>query len=138
MLLAGIFNAVMDRINMFESSIFSKLPGKYQNWWNPKNAWKNKWKLDENGKPTKEPRFFLSTTLFVFTTDAWHFFQMLWRITITLAIVFYATFAPALSNTYTGNEFIDSLTWLEDFVWFSVAYLIMFNAFFDLILRRRS
>ena len=56
----------------FNSSIFSTFKNAY--WFNPNGSWKNKYKDND---PTKGPKFFGSTTFLVFTTDAWHFFQMI-------------------------------------------------------------
>ncbi len=47
--------------------------GWFDKWANPATSWRNKW---AEGSTTK-PRFFGSSTFFVFVTDAWHFFQML-------------------------------------------------------------
>ena len=42
-------------------------------WWNPEVSWRNKW---ADGVKANGEAFPLSSTLLVFTTDAWHFFQM--------------------------------------------------------------
>ena len=62
--------AVMDKTQFhFEKSIFSQ--DKYkQTFWNPTKSWVNKWKED-----LKTERFLGSSTIFVFTTDAWHLFK---------------------------------------------------------------
>jgi hypothetical protein len=60
----------MDKLNFhFEKSIFSNEKYK-QIFWNPIESWKNKWKED-----LKTERFLGSSTIFVFTTDAWHLFK---------------------------------------------------------------
>lgn len=76
-LVIGGSNAIMDVLQFrFDKSVFSRFKG---SWWNPSISWKNKWKVENgellyvNGKPVE--RFFLSSTLFVFVTDAWHFFK---------------------------------------------------------------
>lgn len=67
-ILAGIVEAVTDKLNFhFDSSIFVKF--KNQQWWNPELSWKNKHK--EGSKFKK----WLWKTVFVFLTDAWHFFK---------------------------------------------------------------
>lgn len=69
--LASIFESTMDKINFhFEKSIFSDK--KNQLFWNPSLSWKNKWKED-----LKTEKFWGSSTIFVFTTDAWHLFKFL-------------------------------------------------------------
>lgn len=65
--LPGVFEAVMDTLQFhFHDSIFSRFNQKF---WNPSISWMNKWK---DGCKKFGPKFFLSTTLLVFTTDGWH------------------------------------------------------------------
>jgi hypothetical protein len=81
---ASLFNALMD---LSSENIFKK------DWWN-KESWKNKWKLDADGnllpctvywwylwlyKPEYQERFPYSSTILVFLTDGWHFFQFLFH-----------------------------------------------------------
>jgi hypothetical protein len=66
--LVGLFDAVMDKIQFhYNKSIFKNF--KNQQFWNPKLSWINKWK---NGNKKNGEKFLFSSTLFVFTTDAWH------------------------------------------------------------------
>ena len=44
-------------------------------WWNKNNSSKYKYK---NGDSKQGPKFFGSTTFLVWTTDGWHFFQMIY------------------------------------------------------------
>ncbi len=68
--LAGICEAIMDVLQFhFNGSVFDKR--KNLNFWNPVMSWTNKYKSD-----LKTPKFFLSTTLLVCLTDAWHLFKM--------------------------------------------------------------
>ena len=68
--------AVIDIIqHKYHASIFSneKLNPQF---WNPKESWKNKWGgIDTDTGKLKE-KFPGSSTVFVFTTDAWHLFQL--------------------------------------------------------------
>ena len=90
-IVAGIAKSIMDIINFkYEESIFSKIPktSYWYHWFNsPKVTWLNKYK-DRN--PEKGPAFFYSTTIFVWVTDAWHFFQfiMLSCIQMIIALLF--------------------------------------------------
>ena len=43
-------------------------------WWSMKDSWRNKWK---NKDPKQGEAFLGSSTVFVFLTDAWHFFQFI-------------------------------------------------------------
>lgn len=77
--IAGIANAIMDTLeHHFSISIFKNLPS-----WDAKETWKNKWK---NGDPEQGPRFPGSTTVFVFTTDPWHFFKMIMISSVAAAV----------------------------------------------------
>lgn len=89
--IAGISKAIMDNIQFhFNRSIFNQL--KYnQKFWNPTLSWENKYK---EGSMT-EPKFFGSTTYFVFTTDAWHLFQMLMLLCLFIGI--------AITSFYSGS-----------------------------------
>ena len=68
---ASIAEAIMDKTQFhYDKSIFSQ--DKYkQTFWNPNLSWVNKWK-DNSGK---EEKFLGSSSIFVFTTDAWHLFK---------------------------------------------------------------
>jgi hypothetical protein len=67
---AAVSESIMDKIQFhYDKSIFKN--SKYnQLFWNPIESWKNKWKED-----LKTEKFIGSSTLFVFTTDAWHLFK---------------------------------------------------------------
>lgn len=57
----------------YETSIFSLFNPKF---WNPEVSWLNKYTVDKEGN--KIPKFFLSTTVFVWTTDAYHLLQFIY------------------------------------------------------------
>lgn len=85
MIVAGICKSIMDTLQFrYDSSIFSKMSEKKQNWFNPKLSWKNKYK---NRDPEQGPAFPGSTTFLVWTTDAWHFFQMIMLTSLQIACV---------------------------------------------------
>lgn len=72
MILASTSEAIMDKLQFhYSKSIFSKLNERF---WNPEISHANKWK---DGDKLKGERFFLSSTVFVFLTDAWHLFKWL-------------------------------------------------------------
>jgi hypothetical protein len=72
-LLSAISDSVMDILQFhYSNSIFKKF--KNNLFWDPSISWRNKYK---DGDPQKGPKFFLSNTLFVGVTDAWHFFKLL-------------------------------------------------------------
>jgi len=70
-ILASISEAIMDKIQFhYDKSIFSN--DKYkQTFWDPTKSWVNKWK----DSSAKDERFLGSSSIFVFTTDAWHLFK---------------------------------------------------------------
>jgi hypothetical protein len=83
-ILSGMFEAVMDKLQFhYDLSIFKKF--KNQLFWDPKISWKNKY---EDGDPMKGERFFLSKSLFVGVTDAWHLFKLFRTLTIFAGIYF--------------------------------------------------
>jgi hypothetical protein len=68
---SGVSEAVMDKLQFhYDKSIFSNEKYK-QTFWNPNLSWVNKWK----DSSAREEKFSGSSTLFVFTTDAWHLFK---------------------------------------------------------------
>lgn len=70
--LASDCKAVRDTVQFhYGVSIFRRC--KNIQFWNPDISWKNKYKEGEIGKP----RFWGSTTIFVWLTDAWHLFDFL-------------------------------------------------------------
>lgn len=76
----GITKGIQDKLQFhFHKSIFRNLGS----WWNPEQSWRNKWK---NGDKKQGERFFLSSTLLVSLTDAWHFFGLLRNFCIFVAI----------------------------------------------------
>lgn len=69
-IIAAVSNAVMDKIKSHHShSVFKNL----SDFWNPATSWRYKW---ADGSTTEE-RFWLSSTVLVFTTDAWHLAQFI-------------------------------------------------------------
>jgi len=81
--LAGAANAVMDIIQFkFNQSIFSRY-SKLKQWADPDLSWRNKWK---NGDNLQGERFLGSSTIFVWTTDLWHFAQSVMVTSFVMAI----------------------------------------------------
>lgn len=128
-LLAAICNAVMDTLQFhYESSVFLRKGHKtidHEYFWDPRISWRNKYK----GRLTaKGPRFFGSTTIFVFVTDAWHLakFGMNFFITITL-----------VTGCYIGAGF--GYQWFDliiAFIVYRVMYSGVFELFFSKILKK--
>jgi len=88
-LIAALSDAVIDTLNFHYE--LSKLP--QSTWWNPKYSWYRKWKITDQGliipnhknkakwyylwvyRPNFVEAFPYSSTLLVFTTDAFHLFK---------------------------------------------------------------
>lgn len=71
-IISGVTKAVQDKIQFhYYKSIFQKYNPLF---WNPHLSWKNKWK---NGDKKQGEKFFLSSTLLVSLTDAWHLFGLI-------------------------------------------------------------
>jgi hypothetical protein len=120
LILSGIFKAIMDVLNFhYSKSIFRKLKSqKALNWFDSSVSWKNKYK---NGDQTQGAKFFGSTTFLVWTTDAWHFFQMLFLTTMFLSIVVY----------------VPIVYWLIDFVIYRIVFGFIFELFYSEILESK-
>lgn len=116
-ILAGVCKAVKDTLQFhYGNSIFSKLNPQY---WNADVSWKNKYKED-----LKTPKFWGSTTIFVWLTDAWHLFDML-----GVLFMFFACFFAVLS------DFKVWAIYLSIFILF-VVYHVIFEVFFRLFVKK--
>jgi hypothetical protein len=95
--LAGAANGVMDTLQFhFAQSMFAN-PARFDApFWNPAQSWKNKYR---DGDPAQGPRFPLSTTAFVFLTDAWHLAKFLMLKCIVLGALAFA-FASRASKLW--------------------------------------
>lgn len=79
-IISAISMAVMDTLaHHYHDSVFNRFSEKF---WNPAVSGANKWKKDG-----RTPRFFLSSTLFVFTTEAWHVFKLIFLVTIIISCI---------------------------------------------------
>ena len=112
--LAGIMNAVMDTILFrYEQSIFNSRV--WRQWANPIVSWRNKWK---DGKKELGEAFPGSSTIFVWTTDLWHFAQ-------SMMISFFVI--GALSYSPICTLFGDTAGLLIDFAILKIAFSISFE-----------
>ena len=80
--ISGASNAVMDKVSFhFYESIFSEFENEH--FWNPSISWSNKYK---GRSPLNGERFFLSTSLLVWTTDAWHLFKTISKYSLIASV----------------------------------------------------
>jgi hypothetical protein len=81
LVVAGLANGIMDSLQFhFGQSWFKD---QNQTFWNPSLSWRNKYKNDD---PEQGPKFFGSTTVFVFLTDGWHLVQFLMYLSFCTAV----------------------------------------------------
>jgi hypothetical protein len=111
----------MDKLQFhYHKCIFKFNPDKYnQLFWDASISWKNKYK--ENSMT--EPKFYGSTTMFVFTTDAWHLFKFLRNIFLFIGL-------PLIA--------IGPLNIFISIILARVIYGFIFNTFFDKILEMKQ
>lgn len=96
---------------------FPNAPAQY---WDPSISWKNKY---ANGDPAQGEKFPGSSSLFVFSTDAYHLFRTLNKVNL-IAV--------------GGLEFSDKKSWelyLLDFAIYSLVYSAGFHLTYTLVFR---
>jgi len=125
LVIAGIGKAIMDTLQFhFSVSVFKNLG----TWWDPRTSWTNKYK---NHDPSQGEAFPGSTTIFVFVTDAWHFFQF-----IFLRFIFAAMILLMLSN---GLSLLGGIPiWLGciiAYVALSAIFGLIFTLFYKWVLK---
>jgi len=82
-ILGGLFKAIMDTLQFhYNRSVFNKVDRR--SYWDPQHSWKNKYL---HGMAEYGPKFWGSTTWFVFVTDGWHLFQMLFLLSMTVSLM---------------------------------------------------
>ncbi|MFN0275416.1 MAG: hypothetical protein ACKVPJ_06715 [Chitinophagales bacterium] len=95
-----------------------KFPTANEAFWNPAISWKNKY---ENGDPLQGENFPGSSTVFVFTTDAYHLFRTLNKLNLV---------------TIGGLEFSERKEWYEyalDMVIYSIVYSAGFHLTYSIV-----
>jgi len=122
---SAISKAIIDKLqyhfyeSVFNSEKFNPL------FWNPEISWKNKYK---NGNVLDGPKFFGSTTIFVFITDAWHLFNTIMFTSIDIIICL------LLNNIIDGGF---TLHFLYLFITFKLIRNIFFELFWRYILIKK-
>lgn len=99
-------------------------PSANQNYWNPDSSWYNKW---ENGDPAQGENFIGSSTVFVWTTDAYHLFRTISKTSLVSGI----SFGTLININDNKNWWI----YITDFVLYSVAYSAGFHLTYSLMFR---
>lgn len=79
----GFFKAVSDTLQFhYHGSVFNKED--MRQFWNPVVSWRNKYL---HGMKEYGPKFWGSTTWFVWITDGWHLFQSLGVLSWTISLI---------------------------------------------------
>lgn len=124
-ILAGASNAIMDKISFhWDRSIFKGT--KFEQWANPKISYKNKWKNKSNSLDGE--RFPGSSTIFVWTTDLWHFAQSFMITFFVLGVLSY----DGIVNI--GDLYILNL--IIDYVILKMTFSISFEIFWSKVLEK--
>lgn len=116
LLCADLCNGFMDSIQFHWAD---SLPGRRNwpaQWWNPAYSWKNKYDHDEQGKMIKplRPAYWGSTTFLSWTTDAWHFFKLMYRGLLRTVVVILASLAFRAAGVRMSF-------WIALILWFGIA-----------------
>ena len=126
-ILAGICNAVIDKINFhWDESIFKG--SRFEQWANPAVSYRNKWKNHSNSLGGE--RFPGSSTIFVWTTDLWHFAQSFMILFFILGGLFYEGGLVTVFDPFWVNTLID-------FILFKLVFSLTFELFWSTILEKR-
>jgi hypothetical protein len=122
--ISGICKAVMDTLQFhYDNSIFTLYNFNNQ-FWNPKFSWRNKYSKHSQ---TVE-RFPLSTTIFVFITDAWHLFQA-----ICFSILFTIIISSNSITITTINAVVSNvIEFLFCTIYFGIPFLYFFRYVFTI------
>jgi len=120
LLISGISKAICDvSASSFYNSKLNYLNGHY---WSKSMSWRYKWK---NESPIYGERFWGSSTVFVFLTDAWHLFDVIRDLTLIAACLLIGN-VYYLLIIYAVRQIFFELTyrWLMDTLWSSIKVVI--------------
>lgn len=85
---SGLLDGTIESISYhYDNGFKARFPNVNDQFWNPAISWTNKYK---NGDCTQGEKFTGSTTVFVFTTDAYHLLRTCKRTLDGVALVYYA------------------------------------------------
>lgn len=84
MFLGGMCYGLKETVTHHWSAFYERFPAADPFWWNPDVSWQNKY---EGRIPAQGPAFAGSTTVFVFLTDAYHFFGEMERVFTRIGLV---------------------------------------------------
>ena len=132
LLFSSICNSVMDTLQFrFDNSVFARFEDR--SYWDPDISWRNKWK---DGDPTKGEKFLGSSTVLVFSTDAWHLFKSL---CIYSMIGFAVAMSPGFASLAKDKKMSKKRTVLITtvvFIFLCLLYSGIFEFFFSQVWSR--
>ena len=132
MFVSGMIDGTVESINYhYEDGFKLRCPNANDQFWNPAVSWKNKYK---NNDPSQGPKFFGSTNVFVFTTDAYHLLRATNRTLNIGTIAFY------VNQSYREKELSKRKKWLKigaDFLILTAIRSVGFHATYSLLFRKK-
>lgn len=119
-LFAGMCDGVSQTLYAHYTSFENKFPNANDQYWNPYISWTNKYL---NNDPAQGEKFLGSTTVFVFSTDAYHLFRTVNKLNlVTLGALEFSEKRPFLN--YAFDFLIYSAVYSAGF---TLTYQLIFN-----------
>lgn len=126
--LAGFLNGVMDTLQFhYSTSVFSKKSKPF--YWDPLVSWRNKYK---NQDQNQGPRFPGSTTIFVWTTDAWHLFKSCMLACLRTSVILAASPWVVIANNQVHNIIAWLIIWIALGIVFSASFHLSYSVLLPL------
>lgn len=119
-LFAGMCDGLAQTLYSHYYTFENRFPDANRQYWNPSESWTNKYK---NGDPAQGEKFIGSTTIFVFSTDAFHLLRTVNKLNLLALGAF---------------EFSEKRPWLNyviDFVFYSAVYSAGFTLTYEIIFK---
>lgn len=102
MFVSGMLDGTIESINYhYESGFKPRFTNANDQFWNPALSWKNKYK---NGQSCEGAKFYGSTNMFVFTTDAYHMLRTSKRAIDASTLVYYINDNRTCKTVKTKKE----------------------------------
>ena len=118
---AGGFEGTAETLNHHYNEFSNVFPRSNPNFWDPEISWRNKYK---NGDYLQGPKFFGSTTIFVWTTDGYHLMRTGRNVMITTTFIL----MPKGKKKFKYH--------MVDALLNSLAYNVGFRTTYSLVFRR--
>lgn len=127
MFVSGILDGTIETINYHYFTGFKQVfPGANDQFWNPAVSWTNKYK---NHNSALGPKFPGSTTVFVFTTDAYH------ALRTARNVIDFGTISFYINRNCSNNHKTKLRKYLIDALILAVSHAIGFTAAYSVLFR---